>query len=218
MNESLFEIYGENNANKIASVRDKIEKTNIERYGHSSALRNKEVMKKLQKTNIKKYGVDNVMKVDKIKKKCFESINKNNSQCYSSQQKAIHDILGGEMNYLFDHFWLDIYFPEEKIYLEYDGGGHDLKVKFGYMSRKEFDVKQMRRNYYLKQRGLKCIRIISSKNKYPNDEILLSIKKYAKDLFENENRSWIIFNIDENLIQYKNKTINYNFSHTLSYN
>ena len=57
----------------------------------------------------------------------------------SKQQLYIHSLLGGELNYCTGKCFLDIAFLDEKIYLEYDGGGHDLSVKLGNMSKEEFE-------------------------------------------------------------------------------
>ena len=43
----------------------------------------------------------------------------------SYQQRYLHRLLGGEMNYSIDWSFLDIAYPERKVYIEYDGSGHN---------------------------------------------------------------------------------------------
>ena len=105
---------------------------------------------------------------------------KNGSAISSSQQLYLHDLLGGILNYPVGTASLDIAFPDEMIYLEYDGSGHNLSVKIGQMTQSEFDHRQRRRTYKLYRAGWRAIRIISSKDYLPHGSEILDLITQAR--------------------------------------
>lgn len=123
----------------------------------------------------------------------------NGTQKSSRQQRFIHSVIGGELNYPINMYSLDIAFPKEKIYVEYDGGGHDLSVKLGDETKEEFDRKHLIRSVYLSNNGWYQIRIISPKSLVPNESKLIGLLNNAKNLFDS-GRSWVEYNLDENKI------------------
>jgi len=133
-----------------------------------------------------------------------------NNNPTSLQQQYIFNILGGEENYIMGNYLLDIAFPEEKIYLEYDGSGHALGVKMGFVSEEEFHKKEVKRNYFLLRRGWKEIRIISKKDKLPNEQGIKLILSSAKEIL-NSGRSYVIFDIDKSTIECQNCNSHYDF-------
>lgn len=134
---------------------------------------------------------------------------KNGTQKCSQQQEYIHSLVGGELNYPVNNSSLDIAFPEEKIYIEYDGSGHDLSVKLGEKTNEEFQEKEKKRNYALFRLGWKSIRIISKKDYLPSDIKIKEIIKIGKNILKE--RSWIVFDIDNSEIKYKNFIEKYDF-------
>jgi very-short-patch-repair endonuclease len=131
------------------------------------------------------------------------------NQC-SKQQKYLHNILGGKLNYPIGKSSLDIAFPDEKIYIEYDGSGHDLSVKLGRVTQQEFLDKEKRRNYALLKRGWKEIRIVSKDDKLPTSYKIKQMFDEAIN-YLNEGHHWIKFIINDNIIQSSvfNKYYNY---------
>ena len=82
-----------------------------------------------------------------------------------------------------EEFDLDIFFKKDKIYLEYDGSGHTLSIKFGRVSENEFYEKENKRKQYLRELGYKEFRLISTTDTIPNKkELLKIIKKLPEDL------------------------------------
>lgn len=128
-----------------------------------------------------------------------KSLYENGNVACSNQQKYLNNLFGGKLNYPIGKYNVDICFPEEKIYIEYDGGGHDLRVKLNLLTYDEFNKKEISRNYYLMRRGWKQIRIISSNDKLPSDGKLLYLLNYARD-YLNLGHHYIIFDIDKNNI------------------
>lgn len=136
---------------------------------------------------------------------------KKGTQMCSIQQKHIHNLLGGELNFPVYKSTLDIAFPNKKIYIEYDGGGHDLSVKLGSVTRDEFNKKEIARKYALYRRGWKEIRIISRKDMIPNDEIIYKMYEFAVECFLN-NCSWVEFDIDNKKVKSSQFDKKYNYS------
>lgn len=97
--------------------------------------------------------------------------------------------------------FLDIAYPEEMIYIEYDGSGHDLNVKLGKTSIEKFKFNEFKRFNYLKKEKWKMIKIISKKDLLPNDELIIKLIKYCKNMLINN--SWIIIDIDKSIIKGK---------------
>ena len=143
----------------------------------------------------------------KVRKKIYNTFTKNGTMATSKQQLYIHSLLGGELNYCTGKCFLDIAFLDEKIYLEYDGGGHDLSVKLGKMSKEEFERKEMKRYYALKSKGWKCIKVISENDKIPSDEDIKSIHKKCLELLRDNN--WVEVNYNTKTIRTFFETINY---------
>lgn len=137
---------------------------------------------------------------------------KNGTQKCSLQQKYILDLIGGKLNYPIANSSLDIAFPDEMIYIEYDGGGHDLSVKLGEITDNKFREKEKRRNYGLYKLGWKSIRIISKKDYLPSDTKIKEIIQLGKNILKE--RSWIVFDIDNSEVKYNNFTDLYDFGET----
>lgn len=114
------------------------------------------------------------------------------------------------MNYPFGNCSLDIGFPEDKIYIEYDGSGHNLSVIHGNETIKIFEDRNKRRWYYLNYRGWKSIQIISLQDKLPSDNKILEIIRYAKDYIAT-GHSWIKFDIDNLKIINSQGELDYDF-------
>lgn len=208
-----FEKYGDYYANTDEG-KEKIRNTNLERYGVECVFQNDDVKNKIKDTMISKYGVHNLMMIPKIAKeraiKGLETKSKMGTISSSRQQIYLCSLFGGELNYLVDNCALDIAFPDDMLYIEYDGSGHNLRVKFGDCSEEEFSRKESNRKYFLKSKGWKEIRIISNKDYIPSDTELKSLLNYSIDWL-NKNHSWIKFNIDNNTVETSEGLMEYGF-------
>lgn len=214
--------YGCENAFQNKKVQEKQKNTVKEKYGCDNVFQNEDIKEKAKLTFIEKYGVEHPMKNHKFSetviKKVLSSKSTNNSQIYSKQQKYLCDLFEGELNKLYENLWLDIYFEKYNIYCEYNGSGHDINVKYKKITQEEFDEKEIKRYKFLKSKGLKQMVISSNKDLLPNDDILLSIKDFAFTVLNSDYSNWIVFDIDNNLIKFKNNTINYNYNTLLLFN
>lgn len=201
--ETFVERFGFDNPSKDNEVKMKKERTCLKNHGVSNGFLTKKCKEKLKEVSNAKYGVDNVFNHPDFKKLFFKSVvftkyNKGNAP-YSYTQKYLSELLNGKLNYPLNFIWLDIAFPEEMIYCEYDGSGHKLNIKLGVMSEHEFKEKEKKRYYMLKNKNWKMIRIISLKDNLPLNDKILEMFSYAKE-YLNSGHSWIKFDIDNNKI------------------
>ena len=112
------------------------------------------------------------------------------------------NLYNGVLNYPFKCFALDIYLPEEKIDIEFDGSGHKMSIALGSISEEDFEKKELYRNVAIKKEGYKQMRIISLHDRLPSDQVLLEMLDYARNYFSQyPEHSWIEFNIDTSSIR-----------------
>lgn len=204
------EKYGIDILSKLSSVKEKARNTSIEKYGAASPTLNKDIRNKVKQTCLQKYGVENCFQNEELKQKAHinraRSLYKNSTAPCSKQQRYLHKLFGGELNYPVGFCSLDIAFPDEKIYIEYDGSGHGYYYKY-YNRNKEFEEKEKKRQYFLQNNGWKLIRIVSSKDILLDDNRFNELIKYCKTYLKSEH-NWIIINIDNNKIKNSQSEIN----------
>lgn len=223
--ETINERYDCDFASQNEDIKNKIRLTNQKKYGYDCALQVPEIKEKISKTIKEKYGIDNISQSEDVKNqkchttyehygvyhplqspeilaKAHETMYKNGTCPTSRQQQYIFDLYSqsnpsAELNYPVSHYSADICFPEEKLVVEVDFGGHDLAVKTGKITQEEFNQKEIIRNNIFKREGYKTMHITSITDKLPSDTTLLQLLSYARQYFsEYPNHSWINFSID----------------------
>lgn len=204
--QTCRERYGCDYAMQTEEFQHRLEQTSLEKYGVRRPTMNNDIKKKVESTVIKKYGVKNVSSSPDIRIKVAKSKYRNGNQISSKQQNYFHSILGGELNYPFGRYFIDIAFPNDKIAIEYNGGGHNLSVKLGYISQSKFIQNEIYRKKQLYQDGWKIITLISDKNKILSETDTIKIYEYALQTFKN-GRHWIEIYIDDNKIVNSQGTI-----------
>lgn len=219
------ERYGTSIASKNSMVIQKMKNTNMMRYGHASPMGNtdvqekaketsllhfgvehpaqsQEVQQKIKQTMLKKYGCEYPMQSDDILEKSRATLSNIGQVETSAQQVYLYRLYGGELNYPFKRYNLDIYDDDKQIAVEYSGGGHDLSVKLGMLTQEEFDQKELTRKAYIKRAGIRLIEIITPHDLIPSDKILLQMYCFAEDYFNNTGHTWISFYPEDN--KYRN--------------
>ena len=71
--KTSLERYGVKNYNQTEECKAKIKKTNLERYGVENPMQNKEIQQRLKQSLLDQYGVDNSMKLPATKRKLLLS-------------------------------------------------------------------------------------------------------------------------------------------------
>ena len=202
INKSNLEKYGYANIGQVPEFKEKMKITLMERYGVDSPSKSEEIKEKIRNTNLERYGFPSAMQCPEIKEKANETLCRNGNQRTSKQQLYLCGLFGGKLNYPIRRYAVDICFPEEKLYIEYDGGGHSLTVRFGDLTQEEFHQKEIVRHCIIKREGYKEMRIVSSKDLLPSDQILLQMLSDAKQYFSfYPNHSWIEFDIDTSTVR-----------------
>ena len=199
--------YGYEYTAQIPSIKEKIKQTNLKKYGVTMPMQNDLIKQKIQLTMLNKYGTIYALQVPEFKIKARNTMYKNNTIPTSKQQLYLYNILKENiidqnniiLNYPFHHLSLDIILLNEKIDIEYNGGGHNLDVKLQGCLQEEFEQRELKRNKFIRSQGWEQIFIIS-----PNDEIhnytdkeYLKIMYIAKQYLLNTTYHWVNIYIEK---------------------
>ena len=204
------EKYGENIKCplQVESIKDKIKATWQENYGKdiTCPFQAESVKKKSKQTMLNNYGVEHAMQNEEIKNKVLDSFQFNSTGPCSRTQKYIHFLIGGVLNKRVYNSLVDICFEEEKIAIEYDGGGHflgELMINKDRSISKEALLKEKERENRISNKGYRMIRFIATKDRIPSDEVILNLIEG----FKNSDFKVIRINFEEGTIDrdYKEK-------------
>ena len=180
--ENTIKKYGVKTTLQIPYVHEKIVKNNIEKYGVKLPLESQVIRNKAKETMKNKYGCEYTLQNPDLLYKVHSTLYSNGGGIPTSkQQKYICDLYSGKLNYPIGKFFIDIFFDNENICCEYDGGGHSLAIEYG-ESAEVFNNKEEKRVEYLISNGYKIFKIVSKKDVLPSDLILLKIKEKAFDI------------------------------------
>lgn len=179
----------------------KLKEIIFEKYGVEHVAQLDEITRKTKQTNLQKFGYESPMQSPDFLRKWLAK-NSCNFIIASKQQRYLCNLYNGILNHPFQHYALDIYIPENKLDIEFDGSGHKMRVLMGKMTEEEFKKSEIVRSNVIKKEGYKIMRIISLKNLLPSDEILLQMLSEAKQYFSKyPNHSWVEFDIDSSTIR-----------------
>ena len=222
--QTILDRYGVENVSQNADIQHKREQTFIERFGVSNPLQNEECFEKMKQTNLRRYGVEFVSQTEEAKQKTRQTnLDKygyenpmqspeflekwfaeygSNFARTSRQQRYLCNLYNGILNQPFKCFALDVYLPEDKLDVEFDGSGHRMSISLGNITEEDFEKKELYRNVALKKEGYKQMRIISEKDLLPQDAILLQMLSEARTYFQTyPSHSWIEFNISTSTVR-----------------
>ena len=210
LKEVTQKLYGVDYIFSVPDIQKNIRNTILNKYNAIAPTCNEVVKNKCRQTTKKHFGVEYPSQAIEIQKKMRQTFYKNGTVPTSCQQMYIYNLYSNEnndtnvkLNYPISRFSADICFINEKLDVEIDFGGHNLQVKLGSLTEEEFKHKEIVRNSIIKKDGYKQMRIVSSKNLLPSDEILLQILEYSRQYFkEYNNRSWIEWNIDTSTVRH----------------
>ena len=193
--------------------RNKLKENNIRLFGKETFMETEDFRVKQKETFELKYNVDNPFKLNKFQIKARETLSKNGNVNTSRQQLYTHKVVGGELNYVDETtrtYVLDIAFPKDKIYIEYNGGGHNLNVKLGSTTEVQFAKKELNRYFYLSRNEWRNITITSLKDFLPSEDVILDLIEFSRDYFKTGHH-WIKFDIDNSKIITSQYAINVDY-------
>lgn len=182
---------------------EKSKATCLEKYGVDHVAASGEIQKRIRNTMRERYGVDYPLQNSEILARTLDSQISKDGVYTSAGQRYLHELYGGEENVRIGVFVTDIYFPEQRIVCEYDGGGHRLQIDFGHMTESEFSEKEERRERFIISKGNKIFRIINPKDTSISDDLLLNIKGKAFDILLNSSYNVYTYNILTKEEQYR---------------
>ena len=193
---TMLERYGATSTMLVPELKQKVWNSCIEHYGTPFPFQVQEIVDRRTETNIKKYGGPSPTNDPEVRRKQTLTLQKNGTVSTSKQQLYLWNLLGGKLNGVVSHFNCDIVFYDKKYVIEYDGKGHNLNVKIGIITQEEFDQRQRKRFYVVKQAGFSQIRIISRQDRLPSDEVIQDIVKQSEQYFATTEHTWINWDID----------------------
>ena len=200
--ESVQNRYGVDYVGQLDWVMEKKRQTMYEHFGTKDYLKSEECKEKIRKNNLQKYGVEHTLQVKEFREKGRKTMFNNQTAPVSIQQQYLCNLYNGYLNYPIEAYSGDIVLVDDKIDIEYDGGGHFLSIICGDETEEQFNKRQIIRYYTIKRNGYKQINIVSRKDYLPSVNILLQMLEDAKRYFKKfPNHSWVEFDIDNEVIR-----------------
>lgn len=183
--ETHFKRYGVNTLLWEPNMRKRIAESCLERTGCSMPGLSEESLAKRSKTCMEKYGVIYPLNNPSILQRTRVSKSHNNTIETSKAQHKICGLLGGIENYNVGKYFVDVFIEDKNICCEYDGGGHNLQVKFGVITQEEFDKKEKRRTDFLLSKGFRVFRIVNAKDSHIDKNEIIEAYSKACCYFDN---------------------------------
>lgn len=204
--ETFKEKTGYDYPTQCPEVKEKMVQSYIDHYGVFNPQLCEEIRERTAKTNLERYGGVSPATSQKVKAKMAQTSYRNGTVPTSKQQIYLYNLYccnrNVELNYPISRFNADICLLDENLTIEADLGGHNLSVKTGQITQEEFNRKEIIRNNTIKNEGYKQMRIISTTDKLPSDQVLLEMLDYTRNYFSLYPRhSWIEYNIDTSTVR-----------------
>ena len=194
--------YGVDYISQLDWVKEKVKESCFKHYGVEHACQSEAVKEKMKRNNYEKYGCNYTLQVHEFRQKGRETMFNKQNAPVSIQQKYLCSLYGGFLNYPIESYSGDIVLKDEKIDIEYSGGGHWLSIIYGNETEEEFLHRKVIRSNIIKRNGYKEVEIISRKDLIPSDTVLNQMLSDAKQYFSDyQKHSWITFDIDEGIVK-----------------
>lgn len=213
---TIQERYGVSYMINTPEVKQRRKERCIELFGTENPFNSELCQEQIHLNNIKKFGGKSPMASQDIRNKVIQTMYCHSSQKCSAQQKYLHNLYGGILNYPCSSYALDVYLPEYNLDIEYNGGGHDLSVQMHDISQQDFNIKEIIRGKTIRSMGINQMTIISSKDFLPKDTVLLSMLNQAVSFFNETEHHWITFDLDTSCFKNITGTYPYDFGELIS--
>jgi very-short-patch-repair endonuclease len=118
-----LEKYGVENPQQNKIIKEKTEQTNILKYGNRNVFQNIDIKEKIKKTNNIRYGVDYPQQSEMIRSKysCLHKSSKTEKKLLSFIKENYEGEILINKNNIITGYELDIYLPDLKLALEFNG-------------------------------------------------------------------------------------------------
>lgn len=201
--------YGVDYPMQTKEFQEQLEKTSYEKYGVRRPTQNSKIRDKVKTTNLKRYGCEFITQNYDILSKSINSRYLHGNFTCSKQQYELYENIGGELNFPYHNFIIDIAYPDEKIAVEWNGSGHNLSVKLGKITQQQFDRNENFRRKVLFENNWRIITFVTKKDIIPSNYNVKNIINYCLDYIHNGGHSIYVM-VDDNEIVFKNQHININ--------
>lgn len=211
--DSIKKTLTESNQNKYGvswvfqneTVKEKARQTTLTNWGVENSMQSPIVRKKARQTILNNFGVDNAMKSPEIRERAVKTLCENSNQQLSKQQEYLNNLFSQQylsiLNHPVKYYSLDIYLPDYLLDIEYNGGGHDLKVQLGALSKEDFIKKERKRSFVIASQGINQLTIISRKDYLPSDSTLLQMLEETLSYLSTTNHHWVEYDIDRSTVR-----------------
>lgn len=173
-----LERYGTEWPFQSKGIQEKAKESLVKKYGRPTCLLDPEVKKKIDKTVKERYGSWENLKGNMFGEDGIPS---------SKQQRELQKYYNCELNTQIGCYYADLYFPESKTIIEYDGSGHNIDVKYHRLTQEEFEIKEDNRENYLLELGYKLGRISNPNDIKIGEDFALQIKQIIFDNLKDKN-------------------------------
>lgn len=147
---------------------------------------------KKRESTLLRHGFENPFEQEDVKIRRAKSFQLHNDVKTSRGQRYLAKMFNGELNARIRWYFADILL-DNKIVIEYDGGGHNLSVLLGSIAQKEFDENEAKRDEYFFSKGYKVLRFDSRQELFPDEKITKHIISEAiADLILSESNTLTI--------------------------
>lgn len=204
--EANLLIYGVEVPLQNKGILQKVKETCIERYGVENPGQCKAVQEKMKETSLKRYGVENPMQCEEVIAKLCETRRiKYGEECVHTSyiQRHLKEVFECEINFQIGGCFADLYLDNEKIVVEYDGGGHDYAVKIGAITKEDFEKKDRKRENFFIFKGYKIIRIVNTTDMEIDDSEYINIKNKGVKLLTNSKYSVYYYDVNTKTEKYR---------------
>ena len=182
--ETHLERYGSPCVLWNSEIRQKIIDNSMQKYGCENPGCSEIANKRRRETCMRKYGVPTPLEDEEIYLKTHRSCNGILEASTSKEQTKFHEYVRGEFNYNIGKYFIDDFLAEENLCCEYDGGGHDMRVKTGQITQEKFEQKEKNRNEFLVSLGYKVFRFCNPRSRSFSEEDVISQLDKARIAFD----------------------------------
>lgn len=187
---------GNNKCCCIKCRNKKYEENVMNKYGVKNTAILDWVKDKQMKTCLDRYGVISTSMVDSVREKMAKSLQNNKSCKKSAVQESICKAIGGKMNVAIYGKVVDILL-DDKIYIEYDGGGHLIPLKFRAMNYERFINREYNRFAHLCRHGYKMIKLINYRDIKLDYDVVSQIIYKCVFFLKNFDDTFIILDLSD---------------------
>ncbi len=176
--QTCMQKYGSISPMGNIKIQEKSKETCLKKYGTEWGIQNENIKQQRKETCLEKYGVEYVLQINKVRQKEFETKKLNGSLKSSKGEQELKEFienLGFKIEKLLEgndkntRFEIDIYIPEKKIGIEYNGS-------YWHSSLRKSSNYHYNKSKLAESKGIKLIHIWEDQWKNKNELVKTILK------------------------------------------